>query len=348
MKRILVAGGGTGGHIAPALAVGRRIAGEDWAEVFYARTERPVDAVMYSGEEGNVFILKSPRIDKGAKVLLPITGTAALIRAAGLIRRLGIDAVLGTGGYASFYAVAAARFLGLPGTVLDTNAIPGRSNRWASRFCDLAFAAFPGQESMFHCPVRTVGIPIQSRAASPGARSRLGIHEGERVVLFLGGSQGAQALNDLAAACPEGVRVLLQCGEKDEKRIIRALEGRVGFIAAGFVRDLSDWYSAADLAVARAGAQTLAELSAFGVPAVFIPYPHAAHDHQAANAMVAVNAGAARMVRQECLDAEAFWSDSLALLNDPDTLSRMADSMRGLFPGDAAMKVSAEIRRLCR
>lgn len=347
MKRILVAGGGTGGHIAPALAVGRRISSEAWANVFYARTERPVDAVMYAVEGDMVHTLRSPRIDSGARLLLPVTGTAAVIRAARLLRRLGINAVLGTGGYASFYAVAAARIMGLPGAVLDTNAIPGRSNRWVSHFCDMAFAAFPGQESMFHCPVKAVGIPLQPGVSRPGARERLGISPGEKVVLFLGGSQGARALNDLAAGCPQGIRVLLQCGERDEERVSRLLQDRSGFITAGFVNDLSDWYSSADLAVARAGAQTLAELSAFGVPSVFVPYPHAADDHQAANAMVAVNAGAARMVRQGSLDASEFWALLVALLNDTVALSRMAGSMKGLLPADAAERVSSEMRRLC-
>jgi len=347
MKKVLIAGGGTGGHIAPALAVGKRITCEGWAEVFYAGTERPVDAAMYAPEGDRAHTLRSPRIDKGARVLLPFTGTAALIRALSLLRRLGADAVLGTGGYASFYCVAAAWLCGIPSAVLDTNAIPGRSNRLVSRFAKLAFAAFPGQEGLFHCAVRTAGIPVQDRPRPVGARARLGFSDDDRVVLFLGGSQGARAVNDLAMACPPGISVLLQCGESDEKRVRERVKGRAGFIAGGFLADLSDWYAAADLAVARAGAQTLAELSGFGVPTVFIPYPHAADDHQAANAMMAVRAGAALMKRQETLEPEAFWMELKALLDDRRSLSGMALAMSGLLPRNAAQVVSEELRRLC-
>ncbi len=348
MKKVLIAGGGTGGHIAPALAVGQRIAGEGWAEVFYAGTERPVDVAMYAPQGDHAHTLRSPRIDKGARILLPVTGTLALLRAVGLLKRLRIEAVLGTGGYASFYCVAAAWLCGIPCAVLDTNAIPGRSNRLVSRFAKLAFAAFPGQESQFHCRVRTVGIPVQAVTRPAGARVRLGLSEESKVVLFLGGSQGARAVNDLAMACPVGINVLLQCGESDEMRVKAIVADREGFIAAGFLADLSDWYAAADLAVARAGAQTLAELSRFGIPTVFIPYPHAADDHQAANAMMAVREGAALMKRQESTEPEAFWSEVKALLYNRETLGSMAVAMSGLLPKNAAQLVSEEIRRLCR
>lgn len=348
MKRVLVAGGGTGGHIAPALAVGRRIMMEGWAEVFYARTERPVDRAMYGPEGDRVFTLRSPRIDKGSRILLPFTGAAALARAVRLVRTVRADAVLGTGGYASFYCVAGAWLSGVPGCVLDTNALPGRSNRWVSRFCRLAFAAFPGQERYFRCPVSAVGIPRDTRGKAAGARERLGIPADARVVLFLGGSQGASALNDLATARPSGIRLLLQSGVRDEARMAGQLEGREGFTVRGFVDDLSDWYSSADLAVARAGAQTMAELSAFGLPAVFIPYPYAADDHQTANARVAADAGAAVLMVQEDAHPDRLWSLVGELLNDSPRLAAMASAMVALLPGNAAEKVSAGIRGLCR
>jgi UDP-N-acetylglucosamine--N-acetylmuramyl-(pentapeptide) pyrophosphoryl-undecaprenol N-acetylglucosamine transferase len=347
MKRVLVAGGGTGGHIAPALAVGRRIVQEGWAEVFYARTERPVDMAMYGPEGSRVFALRSPRIDKGARILLPFTAGAALAGAVKLVRSLGADAVLGTGGYASFYCVAGAWLSGVPGFVLDTNALPGRSNRWVSRFCRLAFAAFPGQERYFHCPVSTVGIPRNPRGKAAGARERLGIPADARVVLFLGGSQGASALNDLAAARPPGIRLLLQCGARDEARMTGLLDGREGFTVRGFVDDLSDWYSAADLAVARAGAQTMAELSAFELPAVFIPYPFAADDHQTANARVAAEAGAAVLMRQDRADSAGLWNMVEEILDDSPRLAAMVSAMGSLLPGNSAERVSAGIRGMC-
>jgi UDP-N-acetylglucosamine--N-acetylmuramyl-(pentapeptide) pyrophosphoryl-undecaprenol N-acetylglucosamine transferase len=347
MKRVLIAGGGTGGHISPALAVGRAIEADGWAEVFYARTERPVDEAMYRGQGSKVHLLRSPRIDRGAVVFLPFTGTVALAKAAGLLRKLGIDAVLGTGGYASFYCVAAAWLLGIPGAVLDTNAFPGRSNRLVSRFCKVAFAAFPGQDRLFHCPVSTVGIPREPVRVVSGAAEKLGLPEEKPVVLVLGGSQGARALNDLALQCPGGISVLLQCGGRDEQRVAEIAKDRENFLVAGFLEDLSDWYSASDIAVARAGAQTLAELASFGVPAVFIPYPHAADDHQARNAGVAVEAGGALMVRQETLNPGSFWEAVTELLQDREKLASMSAAMERLLPADTAERISTEIRGLC-
>lgn len=346
-KRVLIAGGGTGGHIAPALAVGGAIEEAGWGRVFYARTERPVDRVMYAGKGDRVHILKSPRLDRGTSILLPLTGTAALIRAVRLLKRLDISAVLGTGGYASFFAVAASKLAGVPGAVLDTNAVPGKSNRWVSRFCRLAFAGFPGQEDLFRCPVVTVGIPRVPVPDVPGAHGRVGVSGDERVVLVLGGSQGASALNDLALRCPGEITLLLQSGDRDRPRVTELVRGRKNLRVEGFLNDLSDWYRVSLVAVARAGAQTLAELSAFGVPAVFIPYPHAAHDHQAKNAEVAVKAGGALMIRQEDLDPDRFWSMVMNLLDDRERLSAMSGAMRDLLPGDSAGRVSDEMRRLC-
>jgi UDP-N-acetylglucosamine--N-acetylmuramyl-(pentapeptide) pyrophosphoryl-undecaprenol N-acetylglucosamine transferase len=340
MKNLLIAGGGTGGHIAPAIAIGEEA--QNSFNVSYACTPRSVDRQMYSLVKGPVHEMNPPRIDKGNKLLLPITGCRAFFRARTLLRRNGIDAVLGTGGYSSFFAIAAAKTMGIPAAVLDTNAIPGRSNRIASRFCRLAFTGLPGGEAGLKCRVYHTGTPVSSRLRKISvkeARESLGIAVDKPVVLFLGGSQGAEGLNDLALDLPEEVTVLLQCGTRDLERVLRISDGKNNIVIEPFVDNLSLWYSAAELAVARAGGQTVAELSAFRVPAVLVPFPYAAEDHQTANAAVLERAGAAILRQQKDLSSSSLRELLIRLFSQPDELAGMEEAMGAVFPADPARRI---------
>jgi len=343
-KKLLIAGGGTGGHIAPAIAVGER-AGE-FFDVSYACTPRPVDKMMYSKVTAAVHVLNPPRLDRGMKLLLPFTACRELFRVVKLLRKEHIDAVLGTGGYSSFFSIFAAGILGIPSAVFDSNAIAGRSNRIASRFCRLAFTGLPGGEIGLRCDVRYTGTPVSAkleRIDRQKARELLGIPSGNPVVLFLGGSQGAGAINDLALGLPENVEVLLQCGRRDLDRIAAITAGRRNIVVKAFIEDLSLWYSAAELAVARAGGQTLAELSAFRLPAVLIPFPYAAEDHQTANAAVVERAGAAILKQQKDLTSEGLRELLLRLFSDPSEIEGMKEAMASIFPSDPAGQIVARL-----
>lgn len=348
MKRpnLLIAGGGTGGHIAPAIAVGN--AARQSFSVSYACTPRPVDRIMYSEVKETVHVMNPPRLDRGMKLLFPLTATASLLRALKLLKSNRIDAVLGTGGYSSFFAIMAARILNKPATLLDTNAIPGRSNRIASRFCRVAFTGFPGGERGLRCPSQHTGTPVSAsleKHSTAHARRKLGLDEDRPVVLFLGGSQGARAVNDLALEMPGELTVLLQCGKTDLERAAAAGKGR-DLIIEPFLKDLSLWYSAAELAVARAGGQTIAELSAFGLPAVLIPYPYAADDHQTANAAVAERAGAAILSSQGETTPTELSRLLLRLLSTPVELDGMRRAMGSLYPPDPAGEIARHLLEL--
>jgi UDP-N-acetylglucosamine--N-acetylmuramyl-(pentapeptide) pyrophosphoryl-undecaprenol N-acetylglucosamine transferase len=280
--RIAIAGGGTGGHISPAIAVAESIWSVDPSTVIdFLGTPRPVDARMYSRFGDHFHILHPPRVDRGpaGALLLPFRALASLKESRGLIRRLGSEVLFATGGYPSFFPVLAAKTLGIPSIIHESNSVPGRANRMAARFATEILTGFRAAGAAFHRPVTCTGNPIRSslRRMDPSAAlACLGLREGFRTVLFLGGSQGAMALNGMVPSAPPGVNVIVQCGAADEQRMRESCAGNPGVLTVGFMDDPSVLYSAADLAVARAGSMTIAELAWYRLPSVLVPYPSAA------------------------------------------------------------------------
>ena len=346
-KHLLIAGGGTGGHIAPAIAVGERASNN--FKVSYACTPRPVDSMMYASVADDVHVMNPPRLDKGMKFLLPFTALRAFVEARSLLKSIKADLVLGTGGYSSFFAIAAARSLGIPAAVFDSNAKPGRSNRIASRFCKIAFTGLEGGEEGLKCPSFHTGTPVSEnikKIDKTSARRQIGIPENLPVILFLGGSQGARAINDLALSIQGDVSVLLQCGTRDYPRALEISKTTSTRIIVEPFVDLAMWYSAADLAAARAGGQTIAELSAFGLPAVFVPYPYAAEDHQTANAAAIVKNGGALLQVQSEAEVSSFSIMLNQLVNDRKKLETMSLAIASIFPSDPAAGIVSHLREL--
>lgn len=346
-KHLLIAGGGTGGHIAPAIAVGHRA--EDFFKVSYACTPRPVDTLMYADSKNAVHVMNPPRVDKGMKLLLPFSAMRSFLDARKLLNSNRVDIVLGTGGYSSFFAIAAAWSLGIPAAIFDSNAISGRSNRMASRFCKIAFTGLSGGENGLNCPVIFTGTPVadkMKKTPAATAREEIGIDKDVPAILFLGGSQGAKAINDLAINTGAEVSILLQCGENDHQRVLQYSENQDNLNVKPFVQDLSLWYSAADLVVARSGGQTIAELSAFGLPAVFIPYPYAADDHQRANAAVIQSTGGALLFSQDEIESSDLVEKIVQLARNSEELLNMSTAMKSVFPSDPAENIITHLRRL--
>lgn len=347
MKHLLIAGGGTGGHIAPAIAVGERAS--DQFRVSFACTPRPVDKMMYSDAVNPVHVMNPPRVDKGMRLLLPVTATRSFLNVRALLKSIKADIVLGTGGYSSFFSLAAARSLGISAAIFDSNATPGKSNRIASRFCEVAFTALPGGEKGLKCSAILTGTPVSEKmkkTTASTAKQLIGIPEDKPVLLFLGGSQGAKAINDLALKTKGDVSILLQCGMRDYQRVLQQSSELGNFVVKPFIRDLSLWYSAADLAVARAGGQTIAELSFFGLPAVFVPYPYAAEDHQTVNAEAVVKGGGAILRSQEETEFSEFNRMLLQLIKNSEELETMAAAMKSLFPSDPAGNIVSNLLEL--
>lgn len=358
MKRVIITTGGTGGHIFPALAV---------AEEIQAR-HRDATVLFMGGKYG-------PEGDLAAQaglefVGLPVRGfigrglgmlgagfgmLRGLTKAVIIMRRFKPDAVIGFGGYAAFAGVMAARYVGAPTAIHEQNSIPGVANKILARRVDKVFVSLPDVRAIFP-EEKTVftGNPIRSAiAALAEDESRLTRETGKRV-LILGGSQGAKAINDcvisnLPALIDNGMILWHQTGAADFERVRDAYRkgGGEKMRVDGFIRDMAAAYAWADIVVCRAGATTIAELTAAGLPAIFIPFPAATHDHQTHNARYLTAVGAAELLPQLKLDPargnpELLLERLNALLSDPEKLRSMAEITRSLArPEAAAILVNA-------
>ena len=346
---VVIAGGGTGGHLYPGIAVARELLQRMAdAKVTFAGTARGIEARVVPREGFELDLLRSAG--------LKATSPAARLRGFGLLPLSGIDAwrilsrrrpdiVLGVGGYSSGPVVLAAATRGIPTMLLEQNAVPGLTNRLLARVVSAAAVNFASTVSFFGRRAFVAGNPIRQEFVAAATRDRragdAASSAAPRVLIF-GGSQGAHAINmamvEAAPRLADGRLALThQTGERDLESV-RAAYRKAGLDARvePFLYEMDREMTAADVVVCRAGATTLAELMAAGKPAVLIPLPTAADDHQRQNAAVMVGAGAAEMIEQKDLSGEAIAGRITALVADADRRARMADAARALARPDAA------------
>jgi len=371
--KVMIACGGTGGHLFPGLAVAEALRTRHH-QVRLLVSEKAVDQTALAPLTNS-----SGHSDPIAVQSVPAVGYEGFSRSIRFCFRLAKatrgcavacdqfkpDVVLGMGGYTSVPALFAARRLRGRGTVTlihESNAVPGKANRWAGRFADRVAVGLAECAQFFgRTPVTVTGTPIRAvlreRSRQGGiadARERLGLRSGLLTVLVAGGSQGARAINGaMAAALPwlNGSREKLQfvhlSGPHDES-FVRESYRKNGFEAKvmSFCDQMELAYSVADLVVARSGAATLAEIAAFGLPSILIPYPHAAGNHQWHNARVFERAGAARLVDQRQLNGEGVEAGAClavlvaGLLDNDAERRRMAGSARALAVDDATERMT--------
>jgi UDP-N-acetylglucosamine--N-acetylmuramyl-(pentapeptide) pyrophosphoryl-undecaprenol N-acetylglucosamine transferase len=330
-RAVVLAGGGTGGHIFPALALAAAIRRLDpETRVSFMGTARGLETRLVPAAGVELDLVPAAQI-AGRNLLRKAQGALVLLRgilqARALLRRRGAELVIGVGGYASVPAVAAAVLGRIPVALLEPNARPGRANRALARFARAIFvqfedarAAFPGGR------VEPLGYPVREIPKRPdppaGGRTRL---------LVIGGSQGAHSLNQAFAALlaqldPEGLAIAHQTGAADLEAV-RGAYASAGIDAevAAFFDDVPERLARADLVIARAGAATVAELCAAGVASILVPYPHAADDHQLANARELERSGACVLVEDRELGAR-LGPALRALLADPAARARLAQA----------------------
>jgi UDP-N-acetylglucosamine--N-acetylmuramyl-(pentapeptide) pyrophosphoryl-undecaprenol N-acetylglucosamine transferase len=355
IRRIVVAGGGTGGHLFPGMAVVEELARRSpGLEVTWVGTARGIETRVvpragFALELLDVTPLKgrSPFQLLASLGRLPRAGVQAL----GLLRRLRPDVVLGVGGYASGPSLAAAAGLRIPTAVLEQNAHVGLTNRVLSRLVGRAYLSFAETAAAFgEQRARVTGNPVRRAfvdAARLAASDPDGLEARARHVLVLGGSQGARALNEAvpgaiarARAAMRGVRVVHQTGPASVDDV-RARYAALGVDAevTPFVEDVARALSQAAVVVARAGATTIAELCAIGRPSILVPLPHAADDHQTKNALALVRAGAALCVPEAELDPARLGDELARLLADATARRSMAEAARALGHPDAAAAI---------
>jgi UDP-N-acetylglucosamine--N-acetylmuramyl-(pentapeptide) pyrophosphoryl-undecaprenol N-acetylglucosamine transferase len=353
--KILIACGGTGGHLFPGIAVAESLLAQGH-EPLLLISQKKIDS-QASAKYPHLTFKVVPAIAKPAtfspKMIPFLWALFQSIRTSKkIIREFGADAVLGMGGFTSLPPVYAGHRLGKKTYVHDSNARPGRANILTSRFCTKVFIGLQPAATFFKAPTHLTGTParpeILNLPSRADAAARFGLDPEKRTILVTGGSQGALGLNQLTAAAapllPDDIQILHIAGPNDRDRI--ASENpvtRPGYKLIGFCDQMPSAYACADLVIARSGASTLTEISLAGLPSILVPYPYAADDHQTANAKVFSEAGAAELIQQEDLTADSLAKLLSGLLADPETLSKMSGAAKSLAIPDAPEKVTAAI-----
>lgn len=357
--RIAIAGGGTGGHLFPGVAIAEEFRRRDRdARVLFIGTNRGLEARVLPGIGFDLATLdvegiKGRGFARSAAALAKIP--RSLLQSRRIIGRFAPDIVIGVGGYASGPAVLAARFMGLPTAIAEQNAIPGETNRVLGKFADRIFVSFPETARWFRADrVRVTGNPIRAAIAGGTRRSR---KPGEPfTVLVFGGSQGAHRINlAVLEALPhladmkERLRIIHQTGEDDLETVKKGYgEHSMDAEALPFITDMASAYGNADLLVCRAGATSIAEITASGKAALLIPFPHAVNDHQTKNAELLVNRGAAEMIPERDLSGERLSGVIRRLAGNPAAVGDMERRAAGLGNVRAAADIVDECLDLAR
>jgi UDP-N-acetylglucosamine--N-acetylmuramyl-(pentapeptide) pyrophosphoryl-undecaprenol N-acetylglucosamine transferase len=359
----LIAGGGTGGHLYPGIALARELQRRDPStHVSFVGTKQGIEARVVPREKFPLDLIQvSPlqgrsRLERSiALSLLPL----AAIDAWRVVAKQKPDVVVGVGGFASGPVVAVAALLGYPTMLLEQNALPGMTNRLLAHVVraaavnfEAALAYFPRTGFVAGNPVRPEFFPAQNEEANDRFTQP---HDAARVLIF-GGSQGAHAINvAMVEAAPglaaSGIRLAIthQTGERDLDLVRTAYE-RAGLAARveAFIFQIDGEMKAADVVICRAGATTLAELAASATPSILVPLPTAADDHQRKNAEVVARAGGAIVIDQRNLSGDALVAWLKELMTDRSRLARMSAAARTLARPDAAERIADRVEQLSK
>ncbi|HYD39473.1 MAG TPA: undecaprenyldiphospho-muramoylpentapeptide beta-N-acetylglucosaminyltransferase [Anaeromyxobacter sp.] len=357
--RVLIAGGGTGGHVFPGIALAEEVVTRHPDnDVVFVGTARGLEAKVVP-EAGFPIELVDVQGMKGkglwkllwSALLLP----RALLQSWRILRRWRPDIVVGVGGYASGPVVLVAWMMRIPTAVQEQNAVAGFTNRMLGRVVDAAFTAFPEAARHFRRQkVFQLGNPIRRKLMENFMRPQVE-HDRPRVLVF-GGSQGAHALNMRVieslphlADLRETIRITHQTGARDRDYVERGYRA-VGFVpdVREFITDMSTAYAEADLVVCRAGATTLSELTVCKKPAILIPFPAAADNHQVMNARSLVDAGAAVMIEEKDLTGELLAHEIQRILASAEVRENMARSAGRLGSPQAAKEIADVCAELVR
>lgn len=358
-RHVLIACGGTGGHLFPGIAVGEILQARGCA-VTLLISEKKIDALAASGhgtlkfEKMPFLAMPKPWSPQMASFLLGIWRGLKQCRA--IIRQNQTSAVLGMGGFTSFAPVLAGRMSKVRTLIHDSNAIPGKANKLTARFCDTILLGF--EECGSHFPPekkkRTVGTPVRTVLLAAAKKNTedpwryFGLSPERKTLLVVGGSQGARGVNNavthsLAELDALGIQILHITGPGDYQEVCDGYSGKLIKVRshiAAFCHKMELAYRIADVAVARSGASTLAELAAFGVPSLLVPFPFAADDHQTANAAIFDHAGAGIMIPQAELSPARLAATVRELLTNDARRAEIQSAARKLAHTDAAERIA--------
>jgi UDP-N-acetylglucosamine--N-acetylmuramyl-(pentapeptide) pyrophosphoryl-undecaprenol N-acetylglucosamine transferase len=345
--RVILAGGGTGGHVIPALAIAQELRSRYNAEVLFVGTQRGIETRLVPAAGFKLHLIQVGalnRVDLATRLKTLLDLPRALMESAKLIREFRPDVMIGVGGYASGPAMLTAAMMSVPTIAFEPNVVPGFANRMVAPMVSAAAVHFEATCHYFrNCHV--TGVPVRQEFFHVPTRSK----DARPTLLVFGGSQGAHAINQavldtlpkLMEAVP-GIHVIHQTGERDyvpaQEVYLRTM---ISAEVSPFIDDMPGAFARADLLVCRSGASTVAEITAAGKPAIFVPLPTAADDHQTQNAATLADGGAARLLPQSELSSDRLVNEIAELLRDRARLAAMAEAARRFAHPDAAARIAA-------
>ncbi|OQY49729.1 MAG: undecaprenyldiphospho-muramoylpentapeptide beta-N-acetylglucosaminyltransferase [Desulfobacteraceae bacterium 4572_89] len=352
---LIIAGGKTGGHLFPGIAVAQALNAESpYSQILFVGTGSPFEiSTLKTYGFAHKSIISRPI--KGGSIFTKIFSTAiilvSLIQSLIILAKFKPDFVLGVGGFSSFAVVLAAWMMRIPTAIQEQNSIPGITNRLLARFANIIFTAFETTKGMDRNPkTRYVGNPIRRKNSvhrkSPGQTKAkplmTDVNPNDFTILVTGGSQGATSINQAFTRAvklmdkTQGLHIIHQTGTKDVSHIQEFYRHlKINAKVHAFFHDMPAIQDMADLVITRAGAGTISELSIKGVPAIFVPYPHAADDHQTYNAKILADKGAAIVIADQDLTGNLLKETIQALRNDKKKLKKMSAAFKQLAMPDA-------------
>ncbi|TKJ41489.1 undecaprenyldiphospho-muramoylpentapeptide beta-N-acetylglucosaminyltransferase [candidate division LCP-89 bacterium B3_LCP] len=351
--RVLIVGGGTGGHLFPALAVADKLS-EKGAQIIFAGTRAGIEAKLVPARGYSLKFLwlsgfKRNRII--SNLLLPLKVLISLVQSLAIIWKFQPQAALGTGGYTCGPLLLIASLYRIPVFLQEQNSFPGVTTRMLARFARRVFLNFP--EASEFLPKRTrwsqSGNPVRAdidQISREDALSKWGLDPSLPILLVFGGSQGAASINRAVNECLEELSAMCNLiwghGSRDQKEV-DSWTGKGKLIEKSFIEDMPSAYAAADLAICRSGAMTLSELQVANVPALLIPYPYAAGDHQMHNAIAYSKKGGAVVIPDAELNGTKLIAEVKNLLNNPEELKNMRSALSGIQSINASEMIAEEI-----
>lgn len=353
--KVLIAAGGTGGHIYPGIAIAKEILRRDAeSEVLFVGTARGLETKIVPDNGFQLTLINSAGLKKVGfvgKVKGMMILPKSFVEARKILREFSPDVVVGAGGYVTGPVLLTAHFLGFPTLVMDSNALPGFTNRRLAKFVDKAALTFEDALPYFGTKGVVTGNPVRDEffgIADKKIRDTLN-------VLIFGGSQGSKAINtamtdslELLKASGINIRIMHQTGESDYETVKAAYAEKdwQNFDIRPYISNMVEAFADADVIISRAGATTCAEVVAAGKAAIMIPLPTAADDHQRKNAEALVKNGAARMILQSKLSGETLVKELNELSGDKTALAAMGSAARKLARPDAASEIVDLIEKL--
>lgn len=357
--RILISGGGTGGHIFPALSIANAIKRRHDADILFvgADNRMEMERVPKAGYE----IIGLPvagfnrrNLFKNFSVLIKLR--KSIIKARKIVKDFKPDIAIGVGGYCSGPTLKAAQKLGVPTLIQEQNSYAGVTNKLLASKAKKICVAYDGMDRFFPAEnIVMTGNPVRKdlveNAPSPKvAREKFGLDPEKKTILVVGGSLGALTINESMAAginrlTDKDIQVIWQTGKNFGDKGVEATAGKKGVVVTPFISDMASAYSAADLVVSRAGAGSISELELLGKPCILVPSPNVAEDHQTKNAMALVNEGAAIMVKDP--EAGEKLIDTItSVINDPVKLGKLGENITRLALPDSDERIVDEVVKI--